>query len=106
MLSLHVEMISRARLILGSDEEICERLAVSKRMLDLWSSGAEAPPTFVFLRLVDLLDDSDRDELARLAERNRHGRSKTEVVAAAARAAREKAEIATQHSAAAQQRAR
>lgn len=49
--------LARAAEIAGGKEALRRRLKVSALLLAIWISGAEAPPTDVFLRAVDIVED-------------------------------------------------
>jgi hypothetical protein len=49
--------LSKAAEIVGGPEALRRRLNVSALLLGLWLTGAEAPPTDVFLKAVDIVED-------------------------------------------------
>lgn len=55
----------RAAEILGDSRALRLYLNVPALMLATWMSGAEPPPTDVFLKVVDLIVEKDIDSLRR-----------------------------------------
>ena len=53
----------RASEILGGSRPLRTYLNVSALVLATWMSGANVPPTDVFLKVVDLIVEKDLDEL-------------------------------------------
>jgi hypothetical protein len=51
----HTKALRRAAEVLGGVRELRDYLRVPTEELSCWLSGAEAPPTGIFLRVVDLL---------------------------------------------------
>jgi hypothetical protein len=56
---LYLRTLRRAAELIGDDEELALRLKVTPSHLALWIQGVEKPPTYVFLRAVDLVSESD-----------------------------------------------
>jgi hypothetical protein len=55
--------LCRAAEILGGPSRLREILGVSAIALTVWMTGAEAPPTDVFLKAVDLIAERDLEAL-------------------------------------------
>ena len=49
--------LERASEIVGGPDALRRRLKVSALVLALWMGGAEPPPTDVFLKAVDIVED-------------------------------------------------
>ena len=60
--------LRRAAEILGGEVKLSRYLRVSVLSVTVWMSGAEVPPTDVFLKAVDVITDRDLDELRRTHE--------------------------------------
>ena len=60
--------LRRAAEILGGEVKLSAYLRVSVLSVTVWVSGAEVPPTDVFLKAVDVITDRDLDELRRTHE--------------------------------------
>jgi hypothetical protein len=59
----HVQALQRASAILGGFPQLRGHLKVSAVALALWMSGQAAPPTEVFLKVVDLIVERDVSDL-------------------------------------------
>ena len=55
---VRVRTLSKAAEIVGGREPLRYRLNVSTVLLAMWLSGAEPPPTDVFLKAVDIVEDA------------------------------------------------
>lgn len=55
--------LQRAAEILGGSRPLRAYLNVSALVLGMWMSGAQPPPTDVFLKVVDLIVEKDLDGL-------------------------------------------
>jgi hypothetical protein len=60
---MHMQALQRASDILGGSPELRGYLKVSAVALALWMSGQAAPPTEVFLKIVDLIVERDVSDL-------------------------------------------
>jgi hypothetical protein len=56
---VYVRTLTRAAELVGGAEALAHRLKVTPSHLDLWMRGVEQAPTHIFLKAVDLLQDSD-----------------------------------------------
>lgn len=63
--AVRIDTLRRAALLLGGVEPLARKLRVSPRQLETWMNGVEAVPTDIFLRTVDLIEDSRPDDPAR-----------------------------------------
>ena len=59
----------RASQILGGRRPLRSYLNVSAMLLATWMSGANVPPTDVFLKVVDLIVEKDLKDLGSLRDR-------------------------------------
>ena len=59
------QALNRAAEILGGTRPLRAYLNVSALVLGMWMSGAQLPPTDVFLKVVDLIVEKDLDRLRR-----------------------------------------
>jgi hypothetical protein len=57
------QALQRAAAILGGRRPLRAYLNVSALVLGMWMSGAQPPPTDVFLKVVDLIVEKDLDAL-------------------------------------------
>ena len=57
------QALQRAADILGGRRPLRAYLNVSALVLGMWMSGAQPPPTDVFLKVVDLIVEKDLDSL-------------------------------------------
>jgi hypothetical protein len=57
-LGVRVRTLAKAAEIVGGRESLRYRLKVSTVLLAVWFSGAEPPPTDVFLKAVDIVEDA------------------------------------------------
>lgn len=55
---VYVRTLNRAAEIVGGAEALAYRLKVTPSHLDLWLRGVEQAPTHIFLKAVDLVQDS------------------------------------------------
>jgi hypothetical protein len=55
---VRVRTLVKAAEIVGGRESLRGRLRVSTVLLAVWFSGAEPPPTDVFLKAVDIVEDA------------------------------------------------
>jgi hypothetical protein len=55
--------LRRAADILGGNRPLRAYLNVSALVLGMWMSGAQPPPTDVFLKVVDLIVEKDLDRM-------------------------------------------
>ena len=55
---VRVRTLVKAAEIVGGRESLRYRLNVSTLLLAVWFSGAEPPPTDVFLKAVDIVEDA------------------------------------------------
>jgi hypothetical protein len=62
--TLYARALRRAAEIIG-EETFVARLGVSKTQLRFWMQGLGEPPSEVFLKIVDILDEHSLDELRR-----------------------------------------
>ena len=60
---VHTQALRRAADILGGPVQLRGYLKVSALVLTLWMSGATATPNDVFLKVVDLIVESDISDL-------------------------------------------
>jgi hypothetical protein len=56
--TLHARALARAAEILGGTDELCAYLEASTFQLELWMQGRATPPDAVFLRVADLLNET------------------------------------------------
>jgi hypothetical protein len=56
--ALRVRTLSKAAEIVGGRESLRCQLRVSAVLLAMWFNGAEPPPTDVFLKAVDIVEDA------------------------------------------------
>jgi hypothetical protein len=56
--AVRVRTLSKAAEIVGGRESLRCRLRVSAVLLAVWFSGGEPPPTDVFLKAVDIVEDA------------------------------------------------
>ena len=61
--SVRVRALARAAEILGGAPQLRRYLKVSILSLTVWMTGAEPPPTDVFLKAVDVIIDHEVDDL-------------------------------------------
>jgi DNA-binding transcriptional regulator YiaG len=54
---LYLRTLRRAAELIGDQEALARRLNVTPSHLALWIQGVEKPPTYVFLRAVDLVSE-------------------------------------------------
>ena len=62
---VRAQALRRAAEILGGRSPLRAYLNVSALVLGMWMSGAQPPPTDVFLKVVDLIIEKDLDSLRR-----------------------------------------
>ena len=91
MASVHVEALRRAAEILGGKAQLRAWLHVSMSQLDAWMRGSGRPPSYVFLKVVDLISAEANGDLADSVRRSREARRKAGLIQAAAQATRERA---------------
>jgi hypothetical protein len=60
---MHMQALRRASDILGGSPELRVYLKVSTVALGIWMSGHAAPPTEIFLKVVDLIVERDVSDL-------------------------------------------
>jgi hypothetical protein len=63
--AVRIDTLRRAARLLGGVEPLARKLRVSPRQLEAWMNGQEAVPTDIFLRTVDLIEDSRPDDTTR-----------------------------------------
>jgi hypothetical protein len=63
--AVRIDTLRRATRLLGGEEPLARTLRVSPRQLQAWMNGDEAVPTDIFLRTVDLIEDSRPDDKER-----------------------------------------
>lgn len=56
---LYLRTLRRAAEVMGDEDALAQRLRVTPSHLALWIQGIESPPTYVFLRAVDLLSERE-----------------------------------------------
>lgn len=56
---LYLRTLRRAAELIGDEETLARRLRVTPSHLSLWIQGVEAPPTYVFLRAVDVVSERE-----------------------------------------------
>jgi len=56
---VYLRTLRRAAELVGDEEALARKLNVTPSHLALWMTGAEAPPTYVFLRAVDLVSERE-----------------------------------------------
>jgi DNA-binding transcriptional regulator YdaS (Cro superfamily) len=56
---LYLRTLRRASELIGDDEALARRLRVTPSHLALWIEGVESPPTYVFLRAVDVVSEHE-----------------------------------------------
>ena len=56
---VYLRTLRRAAELVGDQELLARRLKVTPSHLALWIQGVEAPPTYVFLRAVDVVAERD-----------------------------------------------
>ncbi|MGH8740550.1 MAG: hypothetical protein ACREUN_06530 [Burkholderiales bacterium] len=59
MAHVYVEAVRRAAVIAGGEHALALRLGVTPSHLALWIMGSEAPPAYVFLKVVDLITEHE-----------------------------------------------
>ena len=57
MAKLHAKLLQRGEELLGGPDEVADYLGVSVAHVQIWKRGIFSPPSEVFLKLVDLLND-------------------------------------------------
>lgn len=67
--SLHARVLARAAAIMGGKAELRAWLRISMRDLENWLDGASQPPSYVFLKAVDLISAQNDAELAKAQRR-------------------------------------
>ena len=90
--SVYTQVLARAAEILGGTPALRAWLRVSSHALDAWMQGTVRPPSYVFLKSVDLISaeaDSGKSEFVR---RSIELRRKSALVAWAARTTRDKSD--------------
>lgn len=90
--SVYTQVLARAAEILGGNQALRAWLRVSSQALDAWMQGTVRPPSYVFLKSVDLISaetDSGKSDLVR---RSVELRRKSALVAWAARTTRDKSD--------------
>lgn len=60
--AVRIDTLRRAARLLGGEEPLARKLRVSPRQLQAWLNGEEAVTTDIFLRAVDLIEDSRPDD--------------------------------------------
>jgi hypothetical protein len=63
--NVHTAAVRRASEILGGPSKLRKYLGVSAIALGVWIAGSEPPPTDIFLKAVDVIVESDLEELNR-----------------------------------------
>lgn len=56
---LYLRTLRRAAELVGDQEALARRLRVTPSHLALWIQGVESPPTYVFLRAVDVVSERE-----------------------------------------------
>jgi len=56
---VYLRTLRRAAELIGNEEALAHRLNVTPSHLALWIAGVEKPPTYVFLRAVDLVSERE-----------------------------------------------
>ena len=56
---LYLRTLRRAAEVMGDQDALARRLRVTPSHLALWIQGIESPPTYVFLRAVDLISERE-----------------------------------------------
>ena len=107
MSDVHAELLRRAAEVIGGKTALRQVLRVSMRQLDLWLHGIERPPSYVFLKAVDIIAEQPPDGAARdPISRSRELRRESELVRQAAIAAHIRADDVLSRAAAAFERSR
>ena len=104
--SVHVEVLRRAAEILGGKAALRAWLGVSMRQLDYWMQGAGRPPTYAFLKAVDLISAESDPGATEALRRSIELRRKAALINRAARAARDNADDALRNAASAIERSK
>ena len=65
---VRVRTLARAANLLGGPEPLRRRLNVSAFLLAAWLTGAQVPPTDVFLRAVDIVEEAVTESIKKGAE--------------------------------------
>ena len=63
--AVRIDTLRRAARLIGGAEPLARKLRASPRQLEAWMNGQEAVPTDIFLRAVDLIEDSRPDDKER-----------------------------------------
>ena len=58
-MDVYLRTLRRAAELVGDQELLARRLKVTPSHLALWIQGVETPPTYVFLRAVDVVAERD-----------------------------------------------
>jgi hypothetical protein len=61
------QTLAKAAEVLGGNEALRRRLNVSALLLAVWMSGAQPPPTDVFLKAVDIVEEELVDSIKKRA---------------------------------------
>jgi len=61
--ALHTRTLVKAADVVGGSEALRRRLNVSALVLGLWMSGVQPPPTDVFLKAVDIVEEDVADSV-------------------------------------------
>ena len=56
---LYLRTLRRAAELIGDEQSLALALRVTPSHLALWMQGTEKPPTYVFLRAVDVVSDRE-----------------------------------------------
>ena len=89
---VNVEVLRRAAEILGGKGALREVLRVSLRQLDRWMLGTERPPSYVFLKLVDIVAERPTTAASETVRQSIQLRRKAKLVNQAAVEARLRAD--------------
>lgn len=104
--SVHVEVLRRAAEILGGKSALRALLRVPMPQLDLWMQGAARPPSYIFLRAIDLISAEPDSGSPAAVRRSIELRRKSRLLGQAARAARDNADEAFRSAASTLERSR
>lgn len=92
MSAVHVEVLRRAAEVVGGQAALRQVLRVSMRQLDAWMNGTESPPSYVFLKAVDIIAEQPNTAAPDVVRRSMELRRQSELVRQAATAARSMAD--------------
>lgn len=80
MSAVHFEVLRRAAEVVGGKAALRQVLRVSMRQLDLWMQGIETPPSYVFLKAVDIVTEQPACAASEPVRRSIQLRRKAELI--------------------------